>query len=825
MQKTLCTLLLSLCSLMLFGQTKHTISGYITDRNSGEGLIAANIVDLRSGKGTVTNTYGFYSLTVPGDSLAIGISYIGYQTQVIPLDLQDDMTLDISLSDETTLEAVEIVAEKSEKIEEKTEMSTIRVPVAQLKKLPALLGETDILKAIQLLPGVQSGGEGQSGFYVRGGSQDQNLILLDGTPVYNASHLFGFFSVFNADAIKDVTLIKGGFPARYGGRLSSVLDISMKEGNMKEFRGSGTVGLIASKFTLEGPIVKDKAAFIISGRRTYIDVLARPLIAYSFRQNGGSGSFGYFFYDLNAKLNWKISSKDRIYLSAYLGDDQFYARIKEEDTFNGEMGQVFKSIEEVKFGFGWGNLTSTLRWNHLWTDKLFSNTSLTYSKYNFGTDNGFGSQELVNDEVFDSQDISFGYTSGIEDMTAKIDFDYIPLPNHFIRFGANVTNHAFTPGANNIKFNLVENQQVVQDIDTIFGQDNVSAFENYIYIEDDIEITSRLKMNVGLHYSTFLVRKDSMNIPENPSFLDKNQFYSSLQPRVSLRYLLPQSLSLKTSFATMQQNIQFLSNENIGLPWDQWLPTTENVKPQTSWQAALGLAKTIGNDYEVSVEAYYKEMKNVTAYREGASVFSFDSWQNQVTQGEGRSYGAELFIQKKTGKLSGWIGYTLSWSERRFDDKNFGEWYPFKFDRRHDLAVVAVYEHSENINFSGTWVYGTGNTFTFPTSQYYLINQYPWNPGSEQAINVNNLSERNNYRLAPYHRADINVDFLWGKKRFKNKLSIGAYNVYNRKNPFFLNPETKSDFDPVTQEFTTTNVLVQYSLFRLIPSIAYSFSF
>lgn len=825
MQKITFTIILTLLSVMMYGQSKYTISGYITDRSSGEGLIAANIVDLRTGKGTVTNTYGFYSLTIPGDSLAIGISYIGYQTQVIPLDLQKDLTMDISLSDETTLQAVEIVAERSEKIEEKSEMSTIRIPVSQLKKLPSLLGEADILKAIQLLPGVQSGGEGQSGFYVRGGSQDQNLILLDGSPVYNASHLFGFFSVFNADAIKDVTLIKGGFPARYGGRLSSVLDISMKEGNMKEFHGSGTVGLIASKFTFEGPIVKDKAAFIISGRRTYIDVLARPLIAYSLSQEGGSGAFGYYFYDLNAKINWKISSKDRIYLSAYLGDDQFYARINQEDTFTGDTGQVFKSIEKLKFGFGWGNITSTLRWNHLWTDKLFSNTSLTYSKYNFGTDNGFGSEQLVDDVSFASEDISFGYNSGIEDFTAKIDFDYIPLPNHFIRFGANVTNHNFTPGANNIKFRSVENTQVTLDIDTIFGQDNVSAFENYIYVEDDIDITSKLKMNVGLHFSSFSVRRDSINIPESPTFTEKNQVYTSLQPRISMRYLLPRSVSLKASYSSMQQYIQFLSNENIGLPWDQWLPTTENVEPQTSWQAAIGAAKTIRNDYEVSVEAYYKEMKNVTAYTEGASVFSFDSWQNQVTQGDGRSYGLEVFIQKKTGKLSGWIGYTLSWSERRFDDKNFGEWYPFKFDRRHDIAVVGVYEHSEHINLSATWVYGTGNTFTFPTSQYYLINQYPWNPGEEEPINVNDLSERNNYRLAPYHRADINVDLLWGKKRFKNKLSIGAYNIYNRKNPFFLNPETKTEFNPQTNSFESTNVLVQYSLFRLIPSIAYSFTF
>ncbi|MDA9774086.1 TonB-dependent receptor, partial [Saprospiraceae bacterium] len=479
-----------------------------------------------------------------------------------------------------------------------------------------------------------------------------------------------------------------------------------------------------------------------------------------------------------------------------------------EDSFNGSGIEQYR--ESIKFGFGWGNETATLRWNHLWTDKLFSNTAFTYSKYNFGTDNGFTSTELLNDVVIDEEEIAFGYDSGIRDFSAKIDFDYIPLPNHFIKFGANVTRHAFTPGQNKLFFRTVEDQEEVFKLDTVFGQDAVKAYESYVYVEDDIEITSRLKANIGLHFSTFSVN---------------NTIFPSIQPRIAARYLFPGSYSLKASFATMQQNIQFLSNENIGLPWDQWLPTTDRVRPQTSWQAAIGAAKTFAKDYEVSVEAYYKEMDNVTAYTEGASVFNAGDWQDQVTQGDGRSYGLEVFLQKKTGKLNGWVGYTLSWSERRYDDKNFGRWYPFKFDRRHDISVVAIYELSEKINFSGTWVYGTGNTFTFPTSQYYVITQNQFSQGQVFPQSVNDISERNNYRLNPYHRADLNVDFLWGKKRFKNKLSVGAYNFYNRKNPFFLNPETSYEYDPVTGQQTSSNVLVQYSLFRLIPSIAYSFNF
>lgn len=797
--------LFSICIIIfsvtcLFSQSKYTISGYITDKESGEGLIGANIIDVKSGSGTVTNTYGFYSLTLKSDSIYVAYSYIGYQTLLIGQNLVNDLSVDVQLIELNTLDAVEIIGERAEKIEEKTQMSTIGVPIAQLRKIPALLGETDILKALQLLPGVQSGGEGQSGFYVRGGSADQNLILLDGTPVYNASHLFGFFSVFNVDAIKDVTLVKGGFPARYGGRLSSVLDINMKEGNLNKFHGSGSLGIISSKFTLEGPIVKDKAAFIISARRTYLDILAKPFVAYALRSEGDgtTGSLAAYFYDLNAKVNWKISSKDRIYLSAYSGRDQFRIKSGTSSDFN-----EFTEEENLNFGFGWGNLTSALRWNHLWTDKLFSNTTLTYSNYNFGNEVGIIDNSLINEELINSNEIGFGYVNGINDYTAKIDFDYIPAPKHFVKFGVNATRHKFIPGEFNLKFKTIEDKSTTIDIDSIFGQKNVVAYETSAYIEDDYEITSKLKANVGLHFASF--------------FVNGKQFHS-LQPRLAARYLLPRNISAKASFATMQQNIQYLTNENIGLPSDQWLPTTDRIVPQKSWQVAAGFAKTINDDYEVSVEAYYKHMENVSSFKEGASLFQFNDWEDQITQGQGRSYGAEFFLQKKTGKFSGWIGYTLSWSERRFDDKNFGAWYPFTFDRRHDISIVAIYDISKRWSISGTWVYGTGNAYTLANSSYFIDrNGYP--------NEINNINERNNYRLNPFHRADFNADYSWGKKRMTHKLSMGAYNLYGRKNPFFVNPETRGEFDPQTGQFTSRNVLVQYSLFRFIPSMSYSFTF
>ena len=783
-----------------YSQESFTISGYIEDEQSSETLISANVFESTTKLGTVSNLYGFYSITLPKDSVYLSFSYIGYESQIMGIYLDKDVTLDIKLNSSTTLKQVEIVAANSVTIEEESQMSSIEVPIAQIKKIPALLGEVDVLKTLQLLPGVQSGGEGQSGLYVRGGSPDQNLILLDGVPVYNANHLFGFFSVFNADAIKDVKLTKGGYPARYGGRLSSVLEINMKEGNKKEFHGSGSVGIISSKLSIEGPIIKDKASFIVSGRRTYIDILARPLIKASFRQQNTEntstdGNIGYFFYDLNAKINYKISDKDKLYLSAYTGDDKFFVDITENfgDNSNG-----------IKTELGWGNFTSALRWNHLWTNKLFSNVSATYTRYNFGTLLGVNSvsnsQGASSNEAFE-----VSYDSGIRDIAARIDFDFLPTPDHFIRFGGLVMQHRFNPGEFNL-FSEFTSGGVSAGIDTTFGQILVDALEYNAFIEDDFKITPTLKVNAGIHFSGFNL---------------KDQGYTSLQPRISVRQLLPGKLALKASFATMRQYTQFLTNENIGLPWDQWLPTTKDVLPQDSWQVAAGFAKTLNGGYEISIEGYYKEMENLISYAEGASLFSVQPWEDLVTQGQGRSYGAELFVQKKVGQFTGWLGYTLSWSERRFDDKNFGEWYPFKFDRRHDLSLVGIYEFSENVTLAATWVYGTGNAVTFAESRVPLLTQAGF---GEYVSNVDLFRSRNNFRQEAYHRLDVNVELSKQKKHYKRIWSFGAYNAYSRKNPFFLNLETDfvENFDGTFEEKT---VLKQYSLFPIIPSISYRFEF
>jgi hypothetical protein len=776
---------------------KYTISGYIKDSESGETLIGATVVDRKSGQGTVTNTYGFYSLTIPADSVRLEAAYIGYKSEALLLKLNQNKTITLKLSPSAALKEVEIVGEKYERIEERAQMSRIDVPIEQIKRVPALLGEVDVLKALQLLPGVSGGGEGQSGLYVRGGGPDQNLILLDGVPVYNASHLFGFFSVFNADAIKDVTLTKGGFPARYGGRLSSVIEINMKEGNENELHGEGSVGIVASKVTLEGPLKKGRSSFIISGRRTYIDLLARPLIRQSLKAEGSDGKTGYYFYDLNTKLNYRFSDKDRLYLSFYTGDDLFYLDINEK--YNNGNG---RNEYRTETGLGWGNITTALRWNHIFTPKLFANTTLTYSQYRFKTNGGESDRDFVGNTQVGESTFRLRYFNGIDDWAGKIDFDWSPNPTHLVKFGANLIAHTFRPGK--FQTELIENGDGENRNEKFeIGQPNERAAEYATYIEDDWKVTDRLRLNYGMHFS---------------GFTPKGKTYVSAQPRINARYLIDGGWALKGGFSTMRQYIHLLTNESIGLPTDLWLPATDKVRPQDAWQVAVGAAKTFGKNYECSVELYYKEMDNVIAFKEGSSLFQFSDWETRVTQGRGTAYGSEFFVQKKKGRLTGWVGYTLSWANRQFDELNFGKEYPYKFDRRHDFEIVASYKISERVQISGTWVYATGNSVTFGTSKYVHPSPY----GSVSSLygqTTTELTDRNNFRVPSYNRLDVGIDFKKKKKNHERTWSIGAYNAYNRKNPFFLFlDETYVNNKPKT-------VLKQASLFPVIPSISWAFKF
>ena len=586
--------------------------------------------------------------------------------------------------------------------------------------------------------------------------------------------------MFNADAIKNVTLTTGGFPSRYGGRLSSVLEINMKEGNLNEWHGEGSVGIIASRLTVEGPLKKGTTSVMLSGRRTYIDALAAPIVAL---QTQGNSAATLYFYDLNGKINHKFSEKDRLYASAYLGQDNFgfsnkTSYLNNSSTFSG--------------GLNWGNATAALRWNHIWNKKLFSNTTATYSYYQLNTPVSSSSTTNGNTSGFEVR-----YFSGITDWAGKIDFDYVPNPQHYIRFGAGGIYHTFKPGATNVKLTGTGSP----GLDTTFGTQNIRSGEYALYAEDDYSVTKDFKANVGLHVSAFAVQ---------------NQSYYSAQPRVGLRYLLPNRVALKASFATMTQYVHLLTNEGIGLPTDLWVPTTAKVKPEQSWQAAFGAATTVAKDYELTAEVYYKGMQNVVSYQEGASFFGNTDWESKVTQGKGTAYGLELMFQKKAGNTTGWIGYTLAWSTRQFADINFGKAFPYKYDRRHDIEIVVIHKFNDRISLSGTWVYGTGNAVSLPLAKYASLveyNQY----GQQSAGTVSYYGEKNSFRLPAYHRLDISVEFHKKFKHWERTWTIGAYNAYSNPNVFFVyQGNNETTFAP---EFK------QVSLFPIVPSVSYNFKF
>ena len=770
---------------------KVTVSGTVKDAANGETLIGVNIFDKKNQKGSVTNNYGFFSYSLFEKEVNLVFSYVGFEPVLVSLILERDTLLNVELQPAGLLNEVVIEGQKDDPIQESTQMGTVNVPLRDIKNLPALMGEVDIFKILQLLPGVQSGSEGASGLYVRGGSPDQNLVLLDGVPVYNATHLFGFFSVFNADAINNVELIKGGFPARYGGRLSSVIDISMKEGNMKEFQGEGSIGLIASKLTLEGPIVKDKTSFLLSARRTYLDLIARPIIRNS---TGGQEDVGYYFYDVNAKVNHIFNQKNRLYLSYYGGDDVAYSSFKSSYERWDNAGNV-ESREEA--GLGWGNNIAAVRWNHVFNQRLFANFTGTFTKYRF---------ELFseNEDIFtDNQGgnttrdfFTANYLSGIRDFALKADFDFIPNPQHYLRWGGMLIDHRFTPGV----FVARENERP----ETREGATPSDSRELSMYIEDDFNVGDRWKFNVGAHFSGFLADTET---------------YTSFQPRIAMRYLLDKNSSLKLSYVQMAQFVHLLTNAGLGLPTDLWVPSTDKIGPQESWQVAAGYFKNLGYGLEFSAEAYYKNMEGVIEYEDGASFLNTsEDWQDKVTSGEGRSYGLELLLHKKTGRTTGWIGYTLSKTERRFDEINFGEWFPFRYDRRHDISVTAVHKLSDRIDISGTWVFGSGSFITVPSQRYQhsvtVINDTNYRYGG---LYIEYFESRNNFQMRSYHRMDLGINFNKPKKWGERTWNISVYNVYSRLNPFFMDISYNND--------QQRNQLRQFSLFPIVPSVSYRFTF
>jgi hypothetical protein len=705
------------CSAFVFSQENATLSGYINDAESGEPLIGASAATL-SGQFAITNTYGFFSLTLPKGSYEIVFRGGGVGSDTMTVDLTEDRIVNINLGEKVTdIEGVEVNAKRGENTNS-AKIGQIELDIEQIKKLPAFLGEVDPIKTIQLLPGVSSVSEGGQGFYVRGGGPDQNLVLLDEALVYNASHLFGFFSVFNADALKNVNLIKGGMPANYGGRLSSVLEVNMKEGNNKKFKVTGGLGLISSRLTLEGPIVKDRGSFIVSARRTYIDVLMKALMSDSGQFAGTS----YFFYDFNAKLNYRITEKDKIYLSAYYGKD-FFKFGNKEDDFTVRMP--------------WGNGIVAVRWNHLFSNKLFMNVSSSLTDYLFS----FGSQQ---------DDFVFELKSGIRDIGGKIDFSWFPSVRHKVKWGADYVYHTFTP----VSVSAKQDETV---FDTGLAQ-RLYSHESAVYLLDEFDINEFIRINAGLRYSMYqfvgpftrYVHTIGANQDSTIEYGkgDIIQFYNALEPRLTGRILLKDKSAFKFGFMRNNQYIHLTSLSAVSLPTDIWYPSTDIAKPQKGWQASVGYFRDFKeNRWETSVEVYYKSMKNVIEYKQGALPTDnvSDNTDNLLTFGKGWSYGAEFFVKRVYGKLTGWVGYTWAKTLRYFPELQ-ATVFPAKYDRRHDLTIVGTYELNDRWTFGMSFIFATGNTLTLPASWYVQNQDLLFNYG-----------DRNSTRMAPYHRLDLSA--------------------------------------------------------------------
>ena len=798
--KTLLSLFFISFSFLVFAQKKATVSGYITDARSGEALGIARIFVKELKTGTVVNNYGFYSLTLPVGIYQIEYRCDGFTTVEKTIDLQANQTISLELEMAVQeIKDIRVSGKRSDNVNS-AKLGQMELKMDQVKTLPAFMGEVDVVKTLQLLPGVSSVSEGGQGFYVRGGGPDQNLVLLDEGVVYNAAHLFGFFSVFNADAINSVNLIKGGMPANYGGRLSSVLEVNMNEGNLKKFKVKGGIGAISSRLTVEGPLKKDRGSFMVSARRTYIDLLVKAALPDTSPFAGS----GYFFYDLNAKFNYKLTDKDRIYLSAYYGKDIF-------------------SFKDNNGGFQvempWGNGIAALRWNHLFSSKLFMNTTLSVSDYDF--------------EFASTQDeFRIALTSGIRDYTAKVDFSYFPNPKHRIKWGAAYIYHDFTPTSLS-----AQNDTIV--FNTGSAQ-HLYSHETAVYALDEFDVNDVLRINAGLRYSTFThvgpfdryIKGDGISTLDSVVSYDRSDviaFYHGLEPRISFRYLLPDNSSIKGGYAYNYQYVHLVTLSAVSLPTDIWFPSTDKAKPEQGFQTSLGYFRNFAKDrYEASLEVYYKGMKNLIEFQEGALPGDNvnDNTDNLLVYGDGWAYGAEFFLKKTEGAFTGWIGYTWAKTERRFPDINEGNIYPAKYDRRHDLNLVGMYKLNDTWTFGASFIYATGNTLTLPASWYVqdqnLLFQY---------------GPRNSTRMAPYHRLDLSAtrygkayktktDPATGqdiqvKKAYRSNWSFSVYNVYNRLNPFFLYVDNDGDF--MSGNFSLS--VKQVSLFPIIPSVTWNFEF
>jgi len=767
-------LLLFCLPATLFGQTsdKFTLSGTIKDASNGEDLIGATILIKEiPNTGAFSNEYGFYSLTLPAGEYTVMVRYVGYDMLEETIVLDDNKKLSFELEfEEGAIDTVLITAERDNENVSSAEMGVLKLDPKEVRNIPVLFGERDIVKTLQLLPGVKPAGEGNSGFYVRGGGTDQNLILLDEAPVYNASHLLGFFSVFNSDALKDVTLYKGGMPAEYGGRASSVLDIRMKDGNKKRLGVSGGVGIIASRLTVEAPIVKDKGSFMLSGRRTYGDIFLK------LSRDSLINSSQLYFYDFNAKANYTLNDKNRIFVSGYFGRDVF------------GFGDTF--------GLNWGNATGTARWNHLFSEKLFSNTSFIFSDYNY--------KFFVGDD-----ENGFGLTSRIQDFNVKEDLSWFPNSRHSLKFGGQLIHHTFTPGELSVGSEVTF---------AIPPTPNRVALEGGLYAQDEYKASDRVTLNYGLRLSSFhnmggtgYTFDNEGEVLTETKYDDWEIFESNygLEPRFSGRYLLDENSSVKGSYNRNFQYIHLLSNSVSTSPTDIYVPTSNVVKPQISDQIAVGYFRNLNSDMvEFSTEVYYKWLQNQIDYRNGADLILNNTVEGELVFGTGRSYGVEFLVRKTKGKLTGWFSYTFSRALRTFDAINDGNEFSARQDRIHDLSLTLIYQASKKITLSANMVYYTGDAITFPSGRYEI-----------DGFVVPYYTERNGYRFPDYHRMDLGMNInLKERPRWKHSINLSTYNVYARENAFTISFEESADEPGQTQA-------VRLALFKVIPSVSYDFEF
>lgn len=773
-----------------------TLSGYVRDASSGEALIGATVrITNLASTGAITNTYGYYSITLPQGNYDVAYSFVGYETDTKSLNLQADTKLDVALDQgAVTLQEVTVKGGRVSPDVESVDMSRENLQIEKIKNIPALMGEVDVLKSVQLLPGIMSAGEGTTGLFVRGGSSDQNLILLDEATVYNSSHLLGFFSVFNPDAVKNVEVYKGGIPAKYGGRLSSIIDIQMREGNNKHFAGSGGIGTISSRFTLEGPIKKNKASFLISARRTYADLFLKLSNNPDLKDNS------LYFYDLNAKVNWTINDRNKVYFSNYFGRDNL-------------------GIAK-QFGFNWGNATSTLRWNHLFSDKLFMNLTGLYSNFDYGF-------------KIDDSNQNFDWSSSLQEYDGKFDFEYYPNPHNTISFGTDFIYHVFKPAKIVSDDNVSESQILL---------DNQYAWENAIYVSNEQKVNEKWSLTYGLRYSQFarigkgkVYQYEAGKPRSEETVVDSTmygpgklmQYYGGLEPRLGVRYLLNKQNSLKFSYNRTRQYLQVASNSTAGFPTDRWIPADQFIKPLIGDQVAMGWFRSFEQKtYEASVEVYYKWMQQIIDFKPGANILLNNNLEQVILPGKGWAYGAEFMLKKNIGDWTGWLSYTLSRTMRQVPGVSGGNPYPARYDRTHDISLVSTYQFNPRLSLSANFVYSTGQAVSFPEGRYNL---------DGQSVAYYNDLKRNSSRMPDYHRLDLSLNWDLKKKRpdqkWEQSLNFSIYNVYNRKNAFSIQFREVTNNDPNYDATTDGPVVskspsaVKTSLFGIIPSVTYNFKF